>query len=274
MILLTTTDLESAGANLRGKAGGLLSLSPKFAVPPFCVLQPSSRGDREVDSATVDAIRGAIGEGPYAVRSSANVEDSAAHSYAGMFETLLGVSLSDLKAAVAYVVDSGSADRVQSYREVVTAGKSAGLEIEMTVIVQRMVRADRAGVCLTQRSRLASELLIEAVLGLGETLVSGEVDPDRYVVARNPLRMTIEHVSCQTLARLLTPEGVVDVAVPPLDRNSPKLLETEVLEIAATACAVEATLDIGACDIEWAYESDTLLLLQARPYSSVNYYHA
>lgn len=133
MILLTTTDLESAGANLRGKAGGLLSLSPKFAVPPFCVLQPSSRGDREVDSATVDAIRGAIGEGPYAVRSSANVEDSAAHSYAGMFETLLGVSLSDLKAAVAYVVRRGRRH-----------GRDAQDHIVIAVAhVKRVVRAER-----------------------------------------------------------------------------------------------------------------------------------
>src|SRR5262249_61540300 len=126
-----------------------------------------------------------LGGGPAAVRSSATAEDSSLTSFAGQQETILGV-VGDkaLLEAVARCWDSLESERARAYRRQQGVG---GNGLAMAVVVQRLVPAEVAGVLFT-RDPLDPEgrrMLVEASWGLGESVVSGQVTPDRFHLARD-----------------------------------------------------------------------------------------
>ncbi|HHH40855.1 MAG TPA: hypothetical protein ENK56_02480 [Chloroflexi bacterium] len=125
----------------------------------------------------------AMGAGPVAVRSSAVAEDGDDASFAGQYETVLEViGEGVLLAAVRRCWASLWSARALAYR------RALGLETEpaMAVVVQRMVDAAQAGVAFTRDpvSGRRDVVVVEAVAGSGERLVSGEAKPRRYVVRR------------------------------------------------------------------------------------------
>jgi pyruvate,water dikinase len=154
-----------------GKAVGLARLVELgLPVPPAVVLPVGEQLD---DTAAIVA---RLGE-PLAVRSSAVGEDAADRSFAGQFETVLGVGREDLERAIAHV--RGATDRAAAYG---TAGRVA-------VVIQRQVQATRAGVAFSRDPVTgAEEVLIECAAGSGEAVVSGELTPDRYWVSRSRVR--------------------------------------------------------------------------------------
>ena len=202
----------------------------------------------------------------YAVRSSANVEDGEDASFAGIFESRLAVSCEDLEAAVKAVLASAASERVRVYCE--THGYRTR-EILMSVIIQRMLAADRSGVCLTRRATGEDIAVVEAVYGLGELLVTGSVEPDTYLVDRCSGRVTVSRTGYQATALRLKEELAVRRTVPPTDRSAQKLLIREVRAVADMSIAVEQRRRYYAADIEWAYEGPVLYLLQARPYVAI-----
>ena len=140
---------------------------------------PSSR------PAEIVAAYGALGDDPpVAVRSSACAEDGEAASYAGQQETYLYVrGADDVLVRVRDCWASFFSERALFYRQ----RKGSLDDLDMAVVVQRMVKADVAGVLFTcdpvhhRRDRM----VVEAVLGLGEAAVSGEVTPDHYALKRD-----------------------------------------------------------------------------------------
>ena len=178
-----------------------------------------------------------LGHGPVAVRSSSAAEDLAGESFAGQYETVLGVEGPDaLAAAIARCLESATSERVRAYR-----GSDA--PARMAVLVQRMVPADAAGVAFTANPVTGdAEILVSAVNGLGDRLVSGEATPDEWVVRG-------EEVSC---AR--SPEGALD--------------EQQARDIAALAKEVELLFG-SPQDVEWALADGRVYLLQARPITAL-----
>jgi pyruvate,water dikinase len=127
-------------------------------------------------ASAADALRS--GE-PLAVRSSALGEDGATQSFAGIFETILGVA--DGRAALEAIetcMASGHSDRARAY-----AGGGAAQPVG--VVVQRQVRARAAGVLFTTDPSGAGGALLEAVTGLGEALVSGSAAPWRWRIEQS-----------------------------------------------------------------------------------------
>ena len=174
-----------------------------------------------------------------AVRSSANIEDGTQHSFAGIFATHLSVQgVQAVKAAVLDVWRSGV-----SRQAILERLRASMLEtpVEMTVIVQRMVKARFAGVAFSH-DPLTGEAttLIETVASLGEAMVSGV---DKGMSAR----VSDQHVDC----------------APELEPHKALLLE-----VAALAAQASAALGTAA-DIEWAADEHQLWLLQARPVTSL-----
>lgn len=118
----------------------------------------------------------AAGSTPVAVRSSATGEDGAEHSYAGQYDTVLGVdSLEGLAAAIERCVGSVSSQRASSY---------SGSRAHMHLVVQQMVDARAAGVVFTAdpASGRRDLVVIDAVRGLGEALVDGSTSSDHHVM--------------------------------------------------------------------------------------------
>ena len=170
-----------------GKAAGLARLTAAgmavpagFAVP--AITEPPSDWSPRRIRAFEEALEPLLAKGPVAIRSSAVGEDSRDRSFAGLFDTTLGVA--DRRAAwgaVARAIASGSSRRVLAY-----AGRDQPLPVGL--VVQRMVPARWAGVLFTRDPEGAQPgALLEAVTGLGDALVSGKKAPERWRVYRTGL---------------------------------------------------------------------------------------
>jgi phosphoenolpyruvate synthase/pyruvate phosphate dikinase len=221
----------------------------------------------ELPPALHDAVAAAYGElgdaEAVAVRSSACAEDSETASFAGQQETYLHVRGAD--EVVRRVRDCWASfftERALFYR----ARKGSLDDLRMAVVVQRMVDADVAGVLFTvdpTRGR-RDRMVVEAVFGLGEAVVSGQVTPDHYVLARDG-RVKRETLSTQPHAVVRDDAGGVREEPLDAERGGARTLDDDQL---ATLAAVGRDLHerLGvAQDIEWAIQDGRLFVLQARP---------
>ena len=151
------------------------------------------------------------------------------------------------------------------------AGKGLEEEPAIAVVVQCMVDSDRSGVAFTADPSTSdrSRIVIEAALGLGEVVVSGAVEPDTYVVAKDGPRLVQLRVGHQTHRIVRGPDGGdlrIDLAAADADRRV--LTDDEVLEIATLALRVEQHYGQPQ-DIEWAISGDKKYLVQSRPITTL-----
>jgi hypothetical protein len=198
---------------------------------------------------------------PLAVRSSAVGEDSAGASFAGQHITVLNVpSAGDVEAAVRAVWWSANSDSAITYRKRlgVFARPSVG------VVVQSLLQPETAGVMFTRNPITgADERIVEASWGLGEAVVSGRVIPDSYRVARSG-DVLERRAGLKRFAIRSAPDGgTVDEDVAP-DLVESLCLSDEQLR-ALSDLAADCERVYGAeRDIEWAFASGQLYLLQCR----------
>jgi pyruvate,water dikinase len=237
--------LKAAG----GKAATLARLAQAgYPVPPgFVITAGAFDGDKLRPAAwqqvaqEAEGLRSTNGDTRFAVRSSALAEDSALASFAGEFETRLGIPAGEeLCRAIHAVYRSRHSPRVAAY------ARSQGLDAqqEMAVLVQEMVPAELAGVLFTvdPLSGSQSHMSGSLVHGLGEQLVSGEADGESFTLTR--------------------PSGAYD---------GPPELQPFARTLFQLARRLEHDLD-GAQDIEWAVAGNRLYLLQSRPITTVQGY--
>ncbi|MFK7977950.1 MAG: PEP/pyruvate-binding domain-containing protein [Halioglobus sp.] len=239
--ILPVSDITDVSAG--GKAYGLSRLcAMNLPVPPAFVLLEA---DGNVFPDDLDTHYARLGSPKVAVRSSAVGEDGADASFAGQYDTVLNVEgVEALREAVAACVRSVENERAQHYVKTQTDGDAA----TMNVVVQTMVDARAAGVVFTADPVSARRdlLVIDAVEGLGEALVSGEATPDHYGV----------HSTGDIVRRQLTGEV-------------PILRDAEIALIAAQAREA-AAIEGQALDLEWAIDQDgSLYWLQARPITTL-----
>jgi len=184
-----------------------------------------------------------------AVRSSATAEDLTGSSFAGQYDTYLDVdSAARCIDAVKRCWASLWTDRAFDYRE---ANGFDHLAVDMAVIVQKLVKADAAGVLFTADpvTARADRITVEAVRGLGEALVSGRAVPDRFLLSKRGLAV-IKTVVCG--------DG----------SGEPCLGEREAQLLGLYAMRAEA-LFRQPLDMEWAARDGRVYLLQARPITAL-----
>jgi pyruvate,water dikinase len=204
-------------------------------------------------------------EVPLAVRSSATAEDLPELSFAGQQDTYLNVV--GVQAVMAAIVDCWSSlwtARAIGYR------MRAGIEhadTALAVVVQEMVEADSSGVMFTadpvdgRRDRV----VIDATYGLGEALVSGQVEPDHYVVADGGV--VVERTAgAKAVATVPRPGGGVDTVARTGDSFA--LTDVQLIELAAVGRRIEELYE-SPQDIEWAYAHGHLHVLQSRAVTSL-----
>lgn len=224
-----------------GKAAGLAELQRiGLAVPTgFVIVDPGRHGALDGAVAKFNAMA-ANGMTPVAVRSSAVGEDGDEHSFAGQYDTVLGVdSLDSLVSAVAHCIASVSSERASSY-----SGESTAT---MHLVVQHMVDARAAGVVFTADPATGRRdlMVIDAIAGLGESLVDGSASPDHIV---------------------LDSAGGTVVAD---TSTAPVLSGGDIAEIRAGALRAAQHWD-KPMDLEWAIDrSGKLWWLQARPITTL-----
>lgn len=226
----------------------------------------------------MDAYR-ELGEGPVAVRSSATAEDLPEASFAGQQSTFLNVvGPENVVRAVQACWASLFEGRAIFYRE------EAGYDhtkVGLAVPVQRMVQSEKSGVMFTVEpvTSDASKITIEAVYGLGEGIVSGEISPDLYLLDKESLVILDKTHTAQDrmISRAEGSDGAHEganawVEVPENLREAQKLSDDEIRELARIGRSVEEHYGSHQ-DIEWAYEGGKFFLTQARPVTTMKAGH-
>ncbi len=199
-----------------------------------------------------------------AVRSSATMEDTKEASFAGMNRSFLNVIGDEaLESSVIEVWASLYSPRVIFYRK----NKQLPGEPEIAVIVQKMVNAEKSGVAFTIDPATGDQntIVIEAALGLGEVVVSGQVEPDHYEVDKSSLRLKKAHIGYQ---RFMLTRGEdrrnIRVDLPAPKADSRVLSDAEIRAVAELVRKDEEHYGT-AQDTEWAFEQGLLYLVQSRP---------
>jgi len=204
----------------------------------------------------------------FAVRSSATAEDTAGTSFAGMNKTFTNVAGADgILDAVVECWASLFAERVLAYRSV----NQLFEEPAIAVIVQEMVDSERSGVIFTADPATGdrTRMLIEAAWGQGEVIVSGQVEPDSYVV--DPARNTIISVHQGTQReQIRRDEHGVERRIPVSTQqaNQRVLDDEEVLAVARLAAAIAAHYGQPQ-DVEWAMADTATYIVQSRPITTI-----
>ena len=208
-------------------------------------------------------------EGFVAVRSSGAEEDSPEFSFAGQFSTFLyQKGIEQITTAVKRCWASAYSERCISYRQ----EHELPLDnIAIAVIIQKMVDAEVSGVAFSRHPVRPSDwenLLISSTWGLGEGLVSGELDADHFEVNRKTLQTTPTIVDKHHALQLADGGGVTSVSVPEEKRQVPSLSKEQVATVAELVMGLERHFD-SPQDCEWAYDNNTLYCLQTRPITNL-----
>ena len=191
-----------------------------------------------------------------AVRSSATAEDLAEASFAGQQDTFLNVQSEELLDALKMCWASLWSERAIAYRE--TQG-IADEGLAMAVVIQEMCEADVSGVLFTVSPFSRDVSIIESNWGLGESVVSGAITPDRFQVSRETGSVLEKTVA--TKREMVTAAGVSEVA--PAQQDVSSLTEVQLNELTVLGLQVESRY-AQPMDIEWALADGAFVLLQAR----------
>ena len=200
-----------------------------------------------------------------AVRSSATAEDLAGASFAGQQETILNVrGAEEILDAVRRCWSSLYTSQAIFYRQQRGFGST---QVSMAVVVQTMVCSEKSGVIFTVDPVLRNpyNMVIEAVWGLGEGIVSGAITPDHYRVDRETYEIVYQFVPGKKVMFCQNDrQGVVKLAVPPHKVSARVVTDEELKELVDLGNRVEEHFDCPQ-DIEWGIEEGQIYLLQSRP---------
>ncbi|MBN1862608.1 MAG: phosphoenolpyruvate synthase [Dehalococcoidales bacterium] len=214
-----------------------------------------------------------MGGGLVAVRSSATAEDLPEASFAGQQRTYLNLRTEkEVVAAVQGCWASLFEARAIFYRE---QQGFDHFQVGIAVPVQRMVQSESSGVMFTIEPVTSdrSKIVIEAIFGLGEAIVSGEVNPDLYVLDKESLTISSKKLSRQDRQLIRNPEAS-DVStniwapVPSSEQSLQKLSDTDIAKLAWIGKQIEYHYDFPQ-DIEWAKENKKIFILQTRPVTTI-----
>ncbi|MDX8152752.1 PEP/pyruvate-binding domain-containing protein [Patulibacter brassicae] len=223
-------------------------------------------------SMPVRAAYAELGSGFVAVRSSGTAEDLEGAAFAGQHDTYLDVrGENELLDAVRGAWASLYTARAIDYR------RQRGIDPlpSIAVVVQRMVASEVAGVLFTADPvrRRTDRLLVNASWGLGEAVVSGITTPDQLVVEHGSWRVLDRVIGGKEVEVVRDPEtgrGTIERDVEPERRARPALDDERAAELARLGARVAEHYG-SPQDVEWALADGTLVLLQARPVTGVDF---
>ncbi len=257
--LLESVDVDDS-RQLQEAAAKVRQIISGAAMPPETV--------KEIEQAYIK-----MGRGLVAVRSSATAEDLPEASFAGQQRTFLNMQgEKEVVEAVRGCWASLFEARAIFYR--VQQGFDH-FKVGIAVPVQRMVQSETSGVMFTIDPTTSdkSKITIEAVLGLGETIVSGDVTPDHYVVHKDNLKIVSREIKAQEwkLVRDEKGEGEeanIKIVLTPEEQAKQKISDEEIIALAKIGKKLEGHYKFPQ-DIEWARADNKLYIVQTRPVTNI-----
>lgn len=239
LALANATDTDFVG----GKAASLAKLTyAGFDVPNgFVITTKAQRMTVRLRHKVFEAFD-KLGAEFVAVRSSAVAEDGSKDAWAGQLDTFLNITKNRLLEKIDLCWKSADSKRARAYAE------QKGLEVgKVAILIQVMVPSETSGVAfsihpVTSNSTL---IVIEAVLGLGEKLVSGSVTPDTYIIDKNSSKIIERHIPDK------------------------QILGTDQLrKVVSTVKKIENIYGFPV-DIEWSFAKGKFFVLQCRPITAL-----
>ncbi len=212
-----------------------------------------------------------FGDTPVAVRSSAPGEDSAQSSFAGIHDSFLNISgADDIIKHIKLVWASLYSDAALLYR------KELGLNIHasrMAVVIQELIPSDRSGIFFGMNPSSSNESALEAVYGLNQALVDGDIEPDRWILNRSSGKILNHTPPVRERYALPSTTGIAFAALKHTQAETPPLNHQEVFKIWESGIRLEAIFGRPQ-DVEWTIFNDQLIILQARPITSTGFTQA
>ena len=202
-----------------------------------------------------------------AVRSSATAEDLPEASFAGQQETYLNIQGSEEVAkAVQRCWASLFTARAVYYRK--KQGFDTG-KVGLCAVVQKMVESDVSGIMFTaDPTGDKNKIIIEAGFGLGETIVSGSVTPDNYVVDKSTMSIATKKILKQEWMLIKDGKENVRVNLGHGKSDVQKMSDEKIVELAQIGKRIEEHYQ-KPMDIEWAMQDNVLYIVQARPITTL-----
>jgi len=203
-----------------------------------------------------------------AVRSSATAEDLPDASFAGQQETYLNVKgeddlIANVKEAWASLFDG----RALFYRH---ENKFDHFKVGIAIPVQKMVESDSSGIMFTLDpvTNDTSKIVIEAIFGLGEFIVQGEVTPDHYEVSKEKDTIILKTIASQMIKMVKRGKGNATVQVSSHEGKKQKITDQQIMTLASLAKKLEKHYGVPQ-DSEWAIENGEVYIVQTRPVTTV-----
>ena len=216
----------------------------------------------------IDELYTGIGKPPVAVRSSATAEDLPGASFAGQYSTFLNVNgKEEFHEAIKKCWASLWNERALSYRSkqnIVSENLAHG------VVIQKMITAEKSGILFTANpvNGRRDQLSLSSSWGLGEAIVSGEVDPDQWIIDKNTGETVSAYIAEKKVMTVRKAGGVELVRVEPRKQEEVTLDEAERKELLDMAMKVEEYFR-SPQDLEWAYAEGRFYLVQTRPITAL-----
>ncbi|NMB48147.1 hypothetical protein GYA13_01720 [Candidatus Kuenenbacteria bacterium] len=226
-----------------------------------------------------------------AVRSSATAEDSKTASWAGELETYLNTNQKELLNNVKKCWSSLFTPRAIFYRHEkypdltpapllgkargkaslpLTKGENKKGYISVAVVIQKMVQSEVSGICFTVHpvTKDKNQMILEAGLGLGEAIVSGQITPDSYVIDKRDWSIMDINIAEQTMMITKKGKATIHAKVPKNKGGKQKLNGKKIVELAKLCGQIEKHYGFP-CDIEWAMEKGKFYITQSRPITTL-----
>lgn len=203
-----------------------------------------------------------------AVRSSATAEDSASAAWAGQLESFLNTTEETLLENVKKCWASLFTPRAIFYRFEKDLHKQ---KISVGVVVQKMIESEVSGIAFSVHpvTEDKNQLIIEAGLGLGEAIVSGQITPDSYVVEKEPRRIIDRNVEVQKRGLYRANKKGNEWREIPKEQGEKQILsDKEILELSNLVLFIENHYNFP-CDIEWVFEKGKFYIVQSRPITTL-----
>lgn len=200
-----------------------------------------------------------------AVRSSAINEDGVDAAWAGQLDTFLNCDRTNFIQNVNNCRESANTKRAQSY-----AMQKGIKSSQVAVIVQEMVDSDISGIAFSVHPVTGNEkqVVIEAGLGLGEAVVSGEITPDTYIINKDDRQIAEKHIATQKRKLVRSVDGK-NVWEEVKTNGSIQKLSAEQIEAVLTLTIKLEKFFKYPVDVEWAIRLNTVYVLQCRPITTL-----
>ena len=242
--------LNKKDVNLVGGKGASLGemMRAGIPVPPgFVILATAFNANLDMSPDLVQEIEDGfreLGADRVAVRSSATAEDGTINSWAGQLESYLNTTQENLMENVKKCWASLFSEKASMYR---SENDMTDKNISVAVIIQKMIQSESAGVAFSVHpvTQNTNHIIIEAVNGLGESLVSGRATPDSYVVKKSSHK-------------------IIDKKI----QDNQILSDAQILELSTLIITIEKYYGFP-CDIEWALEDGRFYIVQSRPITTL-----